>query len=42
MYNLKSEFDIGGPGSVSHVTKPNVYGFGIGHKAYAKVYLPHK
>ena len=42
MYNIKSEFDVGKPGSVSHVTKSNVYGFGIGHRAYDKVYLPHK
>lgn len=42
MYNLKSEFDIGAPGSVSHTTKSNIYGFGLGHKVYEKVYLPQR
>ena len=42
LYQLKSEFDIGKPGTSSHVTKNHIYGFGISHKAYNKVYRPHQ
>jgi len=39
-YNLRSEFDIGRPGTTNTVTKPCLYSFGIGRKYYEKVYSP--
>lgn len=40
-YTLRSDFDIGKPGSTTNVTKNHIYGFGLSHKAYNKVYRPH-
>ena len=40
LYELKSDFDLGKPGSVSTTNKAGVYSFGIWREFYEKVYLP--
>ena len=37
---MRSEFDIGRPGTTNAVTKKGVYSIGIGRKYYEKVYIP--
>lgn len=39
VYDLKSEFDIGKPGTAGG-SKRGIYTFGIGRQMYEKVYLP--
>ena len=41
-YELRSDFDIGRPGTTNAVTKRGVYSIGIGRKYYEKVYSPDK
>jgi hypothetical protein len=42
LYDLKSDFDIGKPGTVCQNKKAGIYSFGIGRQFYDKVYLPYK
>ena len=39
-YRLKSDFEIGKPGTGNASTKSGLYSFGIGRKHYERVYLP--
>jgi len=41
-YNIKSEFEIGRPGTCNTDTKAGIYSFGIGRDKYEKVYMPSK
>lgn len=41
-YTLKSEFEIGRPGTTNTVTKGGIYSFGIGREKYEKVYMPSR
>ena len=41
-YNLKSEFEIGRPGTSNTTTKGGIYSFGIGRDKYEKVYMPSR
>ena len=38
-YNLKSEFEVGRPGTCNTVTKAGIYSFGIGREKFEKVYM---
>lgn len=40
-YNLLSDFDIGNK-KLTNTTKAGLYSFGISHKHYKKVYMPHQ
>jgi len=41
-YTLKSEFEIGKPGTANSVSKAGIYSFGIGRHHFEKVYLPFR
>ncbi len=41
-YPLRSDFDIGRPGTTNAVTKRGLYSIGIGRKYYEKVYSPQR
>lgn len=40
-YTLKSEFDIGKPGTTTAKSKGGIYGFGLGREHFQKVYMPN-
>ena len=42
LYDLKSQFEIGRPGTSNTTSKAGVYSFGIGRDKYEKVYLPSR
>jgi hypothetical protein len=42
LYEFKSDFDLGKPGSTSSTNKAGVYSFGIGREFYQKVYMPQR
>ena len=37
---MKSDFDVGKPGTAGGWSKPGLYTFGVGRQNYKKVYLP--
>jgi len=39
---MRSDFDIGKPGTSSSVTKKALYSFGASHEVYKNVYMPEK
>jgi hypothetical protein len=39
-YELKSDFEIGAPGSKTHKSKNHIYSFGLGRQHFRKVYMP--